>query len=184
MRRAGLLLCVWAAVASAQSQPGGFDQAFDGEERSWREIESQLPAYPRAENLFQFDPGGTTANRYLIDTASISVSPDGVVRYSMVIRSAEGAENVSFEGIRCDTRERRLYAFGRRDGSWSRARNSRWERIEANVAQSRHQLTLYKDFFCPEGRIVANREEILDGLQRGMNRQLQDLYRGGNGGGD
>lgn len=184
MRGAGLLLLALAAGVAAQPQPGGFDQAFDGEDRPWREIEAQLPGYPRPENLSQFDPGGVTTNRYLIDTASISVEADGVVRYSMVIRSAQGAENVSFEGIRCDTRERRLYAFGRRDGSWSRARNSRWERIEANVAQSRHQLTLYTDFFCPEGRIVANRAEIVDGLQRGMNRRIEDLYRGGNGGGD
>lgn len=181
MRGAGLLLFLWAAMASAQSQPGGFDQAFDGEERPWREIEAQLPAYPRPEKLLQFDPGGATANRYFMDVASISVDPDGVVRYSVLIRSAQGAENVSFEGIRCATRERRLYAFGRRDGSWSRARNSRWERIEAHVAQSRHQMILYSDFFCPEGRIAGDRDEIVDGLRRGMNRRLEYFYRGGGG---
>lgn len=181
MRRAGLLLLLCAAGAGAQSQPGGFDQTFDGEDRPWREIEAQLPAYPRPENLFRFDPGGVTDNQYSIDIASISVDLDGVVRYSMVIRSAQGAENVSFEGIRCDTRERRLYAFGRRDGSWSRARNSRWERIEGNIAQSRYQLNLYTDFFCPEGRIAGGRQEIVDGLRRGMNWRLEDFKRGSGG---
>jgi hypothetical protein len=182
-RHAGLILLLWAAGAAAQPPPGGFEEAFEGEDRPWREIEARLPAYPRPDDLLQFDAGAVTANRYYIDTASVSVDPDGVVRYSLVVRSAQGAENVSYEGIRCATRERRLYAFGRRDGSWSRARGSRWERIEANLAQAQHQIALYRDFFCPEGGIARNRDEILDGLRRGLNRRLDD-FRRSTGGGD
>ena len=174
--RAALLLLFWSAAAAAQTPPGGFDQAFDGEDRPWREIEAKLPAYPRPENLVQIDAGATASSKYYVDTTSVSVDPDGVVRYSVVVRSAQGAENLSFEGIRCDTRERRLYAFGRRDGSWSKARSSRWERIEANLAQTRYQMTLYSDFFCPEGRIAGDSQEVLDGLRRGQNRRL-DYFR-------
>ncbi|HEX6828233.1 MAG TPA: CNP1-like family protein [Burkholderiales bacterium] len=173
--RAGLLLLLWSAAAAAQSPPGGFDQAFDGDERPWREIEAKLPAYPLPENLVKIDAGATASSRYYVDTASLSVDPDGVVRYSVVVKSAYGAESVSYEGIRCDTRERRSYAFGRPDGSWSRARSSRWERIQANLAQTRYQMTLYGDYFCPEGRIAGDRKEVLDGLRRGQNWRLDDF---------
>jgi hypothetical protein len=180
MRAVGLLLLLCSAGVAAQ--PAGFDQEFEAEERPWREIEVPIPAYPRPENLIQFDAGGVTSHRHYIDTASVSVDPDGVVRYSLVARSAQGAENVSYEGIRCATRERRLYAFGRRDGSWSRARSSGWERIEANVGQFRQQMMLYRDFFCPEGGIARHRDEVLDALRRGMNWRLEDFRRGGGGG--
>jgi len=40
-----------------------------------------------------------------IDSKSLSVGTDGVVRYSVVIVSGSGARNVLFEGLRCATRE-------------------------------------------------------------------------------
>ena len=57
-----------------------------------------------------------------VDEASVHYGSDDVIRYTMVIVSPSGARNVTFEGMRCETGERRLYAFGRADGSWSRAK--------------------------------------------------------------
>lgn len=38
---------------------------------------------------------------------------DGIVRYVLVARSSAGTESVSFEGMRCATREVRIYAAQR-----------------------------------------------------------------------
>ena len=130
---------------------GRFESDFDDEKKPWAEIEAQLPAYPREENLLRFDAGSATANRFYIDASSLTVGPDGVVRYSLLIRASGGASNVSFEGIRCETREQKLYAVGRSDGKWTRARNPAWRAIEYKEL-NRHHGVLFAEFFCEVAR--------------------------------
>ncbi|MDR2614114.1 MAG: CNP1-like family protein, partial [Candidatus Accumulibacter sp.] len=97
--------------------PALFDNEFDT--KPWQEIEVALPAFPELENLIPFEVGAVRHMRFSIDEKSISVDSDEVIRYSLVAISASGARNISFEGMRCATGERRIYAFGRSDGTWS-----------------------------------------------------------------
>ncbi|MDZ7584627.1 MAG: CNP1-like family protein [Thiobacillus sp.] len=143
---------------------GQFDFEFENE-KPWVELSAQLPPPPKPENLVGFDVSPATQNRYFVDTASISVGEDKVVRYSVVIEAAGGAKNVSFEGMRCATGERRLYAYGQPDGSWSKARNGRWEGIKFRSLLSYHKA-LYEDHFCPDGINVRNASEAVRSLQR------------------
>lgn len=152
--------------AAALCQAADFDADFDEEKKAWKEIEAKIPAYPKPENLLPFYVSPTTRHRYLVDGASVSVGEDDVVRYALVVKTEGGATNVSYEGIRCATRERRLYAFGRPDHTWSRARNAKWERIE-QAAQSQHQWILYSDFFCPDLEIVKTPQEGVAALKAG-----------------
>lgn len=163
MKKFLVLLCFLPAVASADQR--GFEDEFDGE-KSWVELQTQLPAYPRPENLLIFDVGPTSKHHYSVDALSITVGQDNVVRYSLVVKSSAGAVNVSYEGIRCDTRERKLYAFGRSDNTWSKARVSKWESLE-NVAQHYPQRELARYFFCPDRGIVKNPEEAIQALKVG-----------------
>lgn len=182
MRRVAMaLLAGCAAVVQAQPAPSRFEQDFDGEEKPWREIEAQLPAYPRPETLIPFQVSSAISNRYFVDAASVSVGSDGVVRYSLVVKSEAGAETVSFEGMRCDTRERKLYAFGRRDGSWARNRNARWLPIDSHARQARHHMVLFGDFFCPADNIVRTAEEAIGALKAGMHHKVEERYRSGGG---
>ena len=83
-----------------------------------------------------------------------------------VARSADGATNIAYEGIRCKGRERKLYALGHADRTWSRARNPQWASISdltINVAQA----TLYQAYFCPLRSIVRDAEEARKLLKRG-----------------
>jgi hypothetical protein len=90
-----------------------------------------------------------------IDAASLSIGDDGVVRYTAIIRSPSGAETISFEGLRCETGERKLYAFGRPStntsgndaGSWSRNRYAKWEPIQARLAGGYHR-ELFFHYLC------------------------------------
>lgn len=83
----------------------------------WQEFAVQLPPQPKAENLVVFYVGPTTTMKFAIDVNSLSTGTDGMVRYTLISTSSSGAENVNYEGIRCQTAERKLYAFGHQDGS-------------------------------------------------------------------
>lgn len=152
-----ILLAAWFGLAVAES---------DDEIKPWQESEIQLPAAPRSETLLPFYVSASTENRFFIDASSLTVGADGVLRFVLVVLGGEGARNVTFEGMRCEAKERRLYASGRADGSWSKSRNNDWMRIRDAVA-NRHYATLYLDYFCPGGVIVRDAQEAVDALRRG-----------------
>lgn len=120
---------------------------FTDPDPNWSEGEVRYPAPPVAPALRQFFVSAASANRFYVDEQTLTVGDDGVVRYVLVVRTPGGAENVSFEGIRCATGERRIYALGRADGEWSPARRSGWERIVDN-AYNRPRAALAFDYFC------------------------------------
>ena len=43
------------APALASAQLTGFEADFDEQKKTWKEIEAQIPAYPKQENLFLFE---------------------------------------------------------------------------------------------------------------------------------
>lgn len=141
----------------------------DYESKKWQEVEVQLPAAPRQENLLPFYVSAATSNRFFIDGSTLSVGSDGVVRYVLVVMSAEGGRNVTFEGMRCEARERRIYASGRLDGTWAKTRKNEWVRIQEAYA-NRHHAALFLDYFCPVGVIVRNADEARAALARGGHR--------------
>jgi len=138
-----------AMTSSVLAQWSGWDYDYDREKKPWSEIQAQIPPYPKEGNLIAFEAGGATPHRFYIDGNSISIGEDGVVRYTLVVKAAGGATNVSFEGIRCSTREHKIYAMGRSDGTWSRPRNPQWRRIEYQEVNRQYGV-LYSDFFCPD----------------------------------
>lgn len=134
--------------------------------KAWVELAVKLPPYPKPGDLIEFEGGVASGNRFYIDAPSISVGSDGVVRYTLVIKSAGGAENVSYEGIRCEVRQQKYYAFGRRDGTWSNARLSEWRRIEYKDINHQHGV-LYANYFCFDRTLVKSPKEAIDRFKYG-----------------
>jgi hypothetical protein len=155
-----LLLALFNFPALADSQAtvwgdsyklGNFEYDFDENAKTWQEIQAKLPAAPKPENLIEVKLDSSTRNKLLIDAASLSSGDDGVVRYTAIIRTPSGAENISFEGMRCENGERKLYAFGRTSGKdageWSRNRYAKWEPIQARLAGGYHR-ELFFHYLC------------------------------------
>jgi hypothetical protein len=171
MRLARLLLFSAALVAGAAgAQWAQWDADLDEEVKPWKEIEAKIPSYPRDGNLLQIDAGGASPHRFLVDSNSISIGEDGVVRYTLVVKTAGGATNVTFEGIRCDTREQKYYAVGHASAGWSRARKPQWRRIDYREV-NRHHAVLFADLLC-EGsggyrRPYASVAEIVQRIRTG-----------------
>jgi len=134
-----------------------FEYDFDENTKPWQEIQNQLPPYPKPENFFPISLGARSSNQFFVDYASVSASEDGVVRYSVVVKSPSGAETVSFEGMRCTSGERKLYAFGRGDnkggGEWSRNRNAKWEPIQGRSLNDFRRELFYHYFCTVEGAV-------------------------------
>jgi hypothetical protein len=160
----------WAALALAAVHVAALAQApSDWErrqaERNWRESETVLPAYPQEKNLLPFFVSAATNFDFFIDGASLSVGEDGVVRYVLVARSAQGAESVSFEGIRCSTSEYRIYAVGTGTRGWASSAN-RWREIAPRSVQRWHNA-LRDEYFCPLGHPIHSPAEGVAALRRG-----------------
>lgn len=143
LRLSAVLACL---IFSNQASSGLFDDEYD--EKNWKEVEVTLPAFPEEANLIPFKVGAKTDTQFLIDGQSISIDTDGVIRFTLVIISSAGAQTISYEGIRCATVERRAYAFGRSDKTWSKAKNNQWIRISLG---SNQYSELHGQYFCPVG---------------------------------
>ncbi len=162
MRGPALALAGALALAACGSPPR--------EESEWEkrklqgppaEEEVAPPAYPQPANLIAFrlpDPEGF---RFFIDRTTLSVQKEGVVRYVFVARSSEGAQNVTYEALRCESAENRVIAVGQPERTWVTSRSG-WRPISS----PRH-LTLYRDFFCPQGQAIASAADGVRALERG-----------------
>lgn len=166
MRWLILTLALVSAVTAAQPAPKNLYVPSEAEWQPWVEQKPQLPLFPKEENLARIQVDGRLSFDFFVDLESVSVGRDGVVRYTLVARSVGGAINIAYEGIRCNGRERKLYAFGRADKTWSAARNPQWASI-SDLPVNRLQAALYDAFFCPARIIVHDAEEARMALRRG-----------------
>ena len=161
------LICALFLLACAKPP---FKDEFESD-KPWVEQLAQLPAYPDAKSLLAFDAGSVTSNQYLVDTTSIKIGEDGVIRFSLVIKSSTGVLNVSYEGIRCATSERKLYALGRDDKTWIQPRISEWQKLDF-VRQFYAQRELAKNIFCPHGQTASSTEDAIQALKAGIHRSI------------
>lgn len=165
-------MCAAALVASgaiAQELPlrDSAADTIDFSEKPLEENNVKLPALPRPENLIRFDMGPAHRGfEYFVDGATLSIGEDRIIRYTLVVKSDMGASNVTYQGIRCVTRERKDFAYGRRDGSWVQARNPEWRKIGTASVEG-PVYVLYNDFFCPGRIAVSSAGEAIAALKNG-----------------
>lgn len=142
-------------IGGEKDKWGQFEHEFENTAK-WQELQHQLPPYPKTENFIPITLGARSSNQFFVDYASVSAGADGVVRYGMVIQSPSGAETVSFEGMRCETGERKLYAFGHKTdkgGEWSRNRYAKWEPIQGRSLNDFRRELFYHYFCTVEGAV-------------------------------
>lgn len=162
-----LLSALLAALAASAALAAPWQREQDDPDApQWTEAEVALPAFPQEANLRPFYVSEMTAHKFYIDASALSVGADGVVRYVLVVRTHGGATNISFEGIRCESRELKIYATGRQDGTWAKARKGEWRLIE-NKPVNRQHAALSREMFCPNGIPLRSVAEGLEALRLG-----------------
>jgi hypothetical protein len=155
-----IALAAWSLGATSFA-PAGFDDQFDDKTKKWEEIALQLPAAPQAANLLPFYVSPTASQKFFIDAKSLSVGSDGIVRYTLVSRSESGVENISYDGIRCETYQKKQYAFGQADGGWARSRQGAWLPI-VELVGNRQDSALAKDYFCDGNSVSGSAGSIVN----------------------
>ncbi len=110
-----LLAAGWIAAAPTDryEELTGEQDDFDAVQPEWHEQRGPVPPLP-AESDWQavrLDalPSGQAA---FIDLGSLSVGPDGVVRFWLQVRSRGGARMIQYAGVHCGRGERVTYAWG------------------------------------------------------------------------
>ena len=132
--------------------------------RFWEETEVKIPTAPPSKDLKPFYVSATTQLKFALDAPSIAFGKDEVIRYVVVITSPSGAQQVSYEGIRCEKYEWRLYATMQKDGAWHKTANSRWQVIK-NTSYNSYHAALVKDAFCDNAIPRRSAKEIIPLLQ-------------------
>lgn len=171
MKKWLLLLCALSVTGCAGNEI--FKDGFD-DEKTWVEVEAQLPEYPKRENFLEYDSGPNSSNKYYVDEKSILVGGDGVIRFSLIVESSSGAMNVSFEGLRCMTSERKRYALGQNNGTWLESHVDDWQ-LMVNSSQFYALRELATYYFCPFRNIVRSEKEAISALKAGMHPRVRSL---------
>lgn len=151
----------------------------DVEEYIWQEEGMQLPEYPQDVNLLEVaGPAAYRNYQYLIDGKTLQVGKDGVVRYSMVIRSPGGADNVMFEGLRCNSGQIKNYAYGGTDKMgkkvFLRRENAKWKPIRS-IGVTGYSQSLRANYFCDMKGAILTRHEIIQNIKYGKGN-VDGLY--------
>jgi CNP1-like family len=162
------------AQATGQRLRDSAADTIDFTEKPLDELALQLPAPPKPGDLLEFDPGRPATLRFYIDPTSLSVGTDAIVRFTVVVRGDGSASNVSYEAIRCKTRERKIYAYGRADGTWSAVRAPQWT-VLSSFSIDGYRFVLYENYFCPSRQIIASAREGVEALRRAGHPRASDL---------
>jgi CNP1-like family len=128
--------------------------------RFWEEAEVKIPTAPPSKDLKPFYVSAITQLKFALDAQSIVFGKDEVIRYVVVITSASGAQQVTYEGIRCEKYEWRLYATMQSDGKWNKVANSRWQGIK-NTSYNSYHNALVRDAFCENAIPRRSAKEII-----------------------
>ena len=121
----------------------------------------RLPPYPRRDGLVALDDalfeGGA---RVFLDPASLSQPRPAVVRYTMLLVSAGGVENLLYESVHCENDEWRTLAFGTAAGEFRLVARPRWRSLRAGGSTA-YRRAIARAYVCILQRRVTDRAEDL-----------------------
>ena len=167
-KRFRIAACIlsWSAAASPL-------WAADEEAEAWTEAAVVLPTGLRTDRLSPFVLDQRSTMQLGIDPDSVSVGPDGVVRYVFVARSGSGALNALYEGVRCKTGEAKVYArWDPSQQQWRTHPGDDWQRMEASGA-TRRVLQMAQAGICDGRAPTRSARVMLDSLKNGRADQMR-----------
>lgn len=146
----------------------GLACAADDEETPWLEKATEAPRTFSIDKLQTFTVSQTSNLVYGIDPETLTVGEDWVVRYVMVARSASGAQNVFYQGIRCQSAEVKTYArWDNNRSAWNTPSNAEWKPLSLGGA-TRPATILAMEGLCNGKAVNGNPRKMLATLKTGM----------------
>ena len=118
---------------------------------------------PNKATLVPFYVSETTIFKFAVDTESISIGKDGVTRYIVVMTNPSGEKQATYEGIRCDSFQWRLYGT-LENNTWRENPLSSWKAIQTSVP-NRYQAALAQGALCN----FTSQETNMATIQKSLN---------------
>lgn len=146
--------------AWAQQAGNGIDNP------DWQEEQASPPPDFSKDRVVPIEMPGHVSLKVGVDSNTIVVGHDGVVRYVIVMVNASGSVNAVYEGIRCASSEVKTYARWSASGSWNMVSDPQWKNFSDNMP-SRHAQAFAKQGAC-ENRMTASKTDILRALKSPM----------------
>jgi hypothetical protein len=159
----GGLLC--GSLSSAQSRIFGDLEEIDKNKQT-QENKIVFPSGPPLKNnLFPFSPSANSKTlQFYVDKKNITTFQDEV-RYTVVIKSPEGADQIMFSGIDC--RKSLKITYARFDNNtWVTSNDQEWKPI-GNLGYNNYQAYLGRKALCAGDSANSNIKDI--------NQRLQDI---------
>jgi hypothetical protein len=157
----GLTLLTFGAAAQVVTDP------------DWKETETPPPPAFNKDKLIAIEMPNYVTLRLGVDPATLSITPDGVVRYVVVASNTTGSISAMYEGIRCATGEVKTYARYASSGPWTSVQDPQWQRLNDNLP-SKHAKVLAKQGIC-DGRTIAGSSvaAIVDALKNSSSGKIR-----------
>jgi hypothetical protein len=135
------------------------------EDPDWRESEVPAPPDFDTARVIQLDMPRHLSVRLGVDPGTLRITSDGIVRYVMVAQSPGGTVNATYEGIRCQTAEVKVYARYTSGKVWSMISQPEWKPLRDNQP-SPHALAFARQGAC-DGRntVMRTPQAIVDKLK-------------------
>ena len=117
---------------------------------------------PNKSTTVPFYVSQQTVFKFAVDTDSILIGADGVTRYTVILTSPNGNDQVQYEGIRCDSYQWRLYGTFE-NGAWKENPLSNWRDIQIH-SPNRYQAALAQGAFCNFNSQETNLKTVVRSL--------------------
>ena len=132
------LLC-----STAVAQTGQFRLTEPDE--NWAEDQVPPPPAFSTSKLLKVEGPVSSSLRFGIDPDTLSIGKDQVVRYVLVMQGP-AATTVVYEGLRCSTGQKRVYARRNGDSGWEIVQEG-WQPLNQSSA-TRYALNMARDGVC------------------------------------
>lgn len=137
-----------------------FDDGKEMEKKQiWKEGSYTIPPYPKKKNLLSVTIPESIPYKIYLDENSLSYADDNVVRYTIVIETTTGYQNIFYEGIRCTRTRYKTYAFANSEKVMTPIKSAKWQGISGQDTDFRHYL--FRHYLCTENELPRTPLEII-----------------------
>lgn len=158
-----------SAIAAESSQDVFGDDYLinqDFKEKKWKEGKTTIPPFPENKNLIEIKMYHAQRKFYIDKNSILPNKRSYIARYTVVIESTSGVRTVFHEGIRCDTKQYKVFAYGNiNKKTFSPARKSKWKDITETLGPFRYRSDLLRYFMCKRNIIRFKVKEIVRTLK-------------------
>jgi hypothetical protein len=152
---------------SSENETGQFSYD-DSNDKPWQEDATKLPPLPEDTDLLpvQLDSLAGSLQAYIGGKSLSSDPEDRVLRFWLVIRSPAGGYNASFEGLRCEVSQYKVYAYGnpRRKPPVRLVPQATWQPVGPRRPGT-YRPEMMKTLLCNESGRPRQVSDILDTLR-------------------